>query len=256
MAAPTPERSRLVLIGASTYEALPNLPSVRANVHALSDALQAPDLWGVPEENIHTVYDPYSATDIITAVQAAADIAADALLVYYAGHGITDLHSGELYLALAGTTNGAGYTAVRYDDIRRRILASSAKCRIVILDCCFSGRAIDGMAGGEHVLADDSTVDGTYVLTSAASTKRALAPSEELFTAFTGELITLVTTGIPGGPEMLDLNAIYQEVRRALKAKGRPEPQCRHRNFTGRLELLRNRSYRVSRDALEAEGEC
>jgi hypothetical protein len=64
----------------------------------------------------------------------------------------------------------------------------------VVLDCCFSGKAA-GVLGA---------LEG-YVLTSAAREELALAPSGARHTAFTGELIGLLTRGDLDGPPLLTL---------------------------------------------------
>jgi len=61
-------------------------------------------------------------------------------------------------------------------------------------------------------VADQAVSEGTFVLASAAENKQALAPPGETYTAFTGELIELFQNGVPGGPELLDLNVIYKRV--------------------------------------------
>ncbi|MGW7595693.1 caspase, EACC1-associated type, partial [Streptomyces rubiginosohelvolus] len=81
------------------------------------------------------------------------------------------------------------------------------------------------------------------LLASVPDTSFALAPPGETHTAFTGELLRLLREGVPGGPELLDLDTVYAQVYAALRAKGRPLPQKRDRNTAGGLALARNAAW-------------
>ncbi|WP_374116173.1 helix-turn-helix domain-containing protein [Streptomyces sp. CoH27] len=96
---------------------------------------------------------------------------------------------------------------------------------------------------GTPELADQASVEGSYLLAAASEASYALAPPGETYTAFTGELLEVLRAGIPGGPELLELDAVYRHLRRSLGAKGRPIPQARNRNTSARLALGRNRAF-------------
>jgi hypothetical protein len=99
---------------------------------------------------------------------------------------------------------------------------------------------------GPPELAAQADVEGTYLLAAASENRQALAPPEEFHTAFTGELLAILTTGIAGGPEQLDLDSVFRELRKSLSAKGRPVPQGRERNSNGRLVLGWNPAFNRS----------
>lgn len=86
---PYPERSRAVLIGASSYSNLDDLPAVQANVPALRALLCGPNA-PFQTENCAALVDPATTVEVSQAVQKAAREATDTLLVYYAGHGLLD----------------------------------------------------------------------------------------------------------------------------------------------------------------------
>jgi uncharacterized caspase-like protein len=68
----------------------------------------------------------------------------DVLVVCYLGHGLLDAR-GELYLATQATDHlrdGLGYTALPYATLHAELAKSRARSVIVLLDCCFSGRAM------------------------------------------------------------------------------------------------------------------
>jgi uncharacterized caspase-like protein len=128
--------SRAILIGASTYGSLTDLPAVADTVFDLRRALI--ERSGMARESIKVLLDPAGTVEVVSALAREARDARGVLVVYYAGHGLAGLH-GDLYLAVARTDPGAlEYTAVPYDLIRRELRNSRAQA-VVILDCVFSG---------------------------------------------------------------------------------------------------------------------
>ena len=145
-----------------------------------------------------------------------------------------------------GRTRDRPYTALRYEELRSILLSPaggrpSARRKVVVLDCCWSGLALGGlMRGGD--LVPGVAVEGAFVLTATAATRQALAPPGETYTAFTGELIRLLGTGVPGRPALLSMSALFEELTAALVAKSRPLPQQSNRNSAGQICLFRNRA--------------
>ncbi|MGI5352007.1 caspase, EACC1-associated type [Streptomyces sp. CA-250714] len=236
---PDPTRSRAVVIGAAEYDVLHSLPSVTNNVDRLTELLRGPDGWGLSDDDCVPLLDS-SREDVFEAVSAAATAADDALLVYYAGHGLLDGEDG-LHLALRTSHAGELYRAVEYAPLRKMILNSRAQHRVVILDCCYSGSAAGRHLNASDGIADHAAIEGTYLMTATARTRMALAPEGETYTAFTGELVKVLEEGIPEGPRLLDLDTVFHRVWRELKAKDRPEPEQRSRNTGHLLVLARNR---------------
>ena len=78
------------------------------------------------------------------------------------------------------------------------MLDSRAMRRIVILDCCYSGRALGQMFDRISAVADEASAEGTFVLAATAENKTALAPPGQQYTAFTNELLNVIHDGIPG----------------------------------------------------------
>jgi hypothetical protein len=241
-ALPDPKRSAAVVIGVGAYTEMPKLPAVKENRERLKAVLTDPEVWGLPERHFHEVPDPKHAANLIDPVIEAAQQARDTLIVYYAGHGFID-RRGELHLTLPGSRNRSRHTAVPYDWLRQEILEhSGAERRIVILDCCYSGRALEGMADPAAELPAAAGINGSYLLTSAAENVQALSPKGEECTAFTGELTRVLREGIPDGGKFLTLDAVYGRVLHALRERGRPEPQEQDRGQIGRLPFVRNRA--------------
>ncbi|MDR3080590.1 MAG: tetratricopeptide repeat protein, partial [Streptomyces sp.] len=199
----------------------------------------------------------------------AAEAATDTLLIYYAGHGDTS-DGQDLRLALRGAQAHRPGQWLRYADIRRAVGRSPAQRRIVILDFCHGGRAIDGgmsthmgdvnqQALGERLfkLAD---IDGAAVLTAASGVEKAMCPPDWELSAFTRELVDLLRNGvtgpIPNHPEgrtgeqlrLLDITTVHACLRERLTGRvvGEqllPEPQLGTRNQGGVIALGLNPAY-------------
>ncbi|MFE6162131.1 hypothetical protein ACFQ7F_24835 [Streptomyces sp. NPDC056486] len=128
------DASNVVLIGCHTFTALEDLPAVENNLAGLRNMLTDPEVWGVPKDRIAVLAQPSNADDVLGVVRQAADSASDTLVVYYAGHGLTDPLSWELYLALSGSRIGdiLVHSALRFEYLRRVIRNSGAKKKVVL----------------------------------------------------------------------------------------------------------------------------
>ncbi|MFF3326432.1 caspase domain-containing protein [Streptomyces sp. NPDC002889] len=235
--------SRSVFVGISQYTTLTPLPTVDQGTRDLASALTNRHTGGFSEAGSHLLLEPGSAEEVLESIRSASAQATDTLLLFFAGHGLVDDHSGDLQLALPDTRIGAEYyTTVPYQWIRRSLLDSTARRKVVILDCCFSGRAFAGTMSGGH--ADMATIEGTALLTATAQGSLAMAPLGESYPTFTGELIRILQDGIPDGPPVLGIDLIFRELQNRLRAKARPEPQFRSRGTVGGLALAANPAYR------------
>jgi putative AlgH/UPF0301 family transcriptional regulator len=245
-----PRQSRVVLVGTGSYRQLQPLPAVVNNLNGISDVLTDARLWGLPSANCHLVTDPATPDEVGRALRAAArgTGVGGLLLVYFAGHGVVDERTGELHLAVGQTDREAAYaTAVPYEWIRRAVLDSPAGRRVVILDCCYAGRAISGMSDELTAVADEVEIDRTCVLVATSPNRAALAPPDEKYTAFTGALVDVLRDGVPGGPDPLDLATVYTQVLRTQRRLGRPLPEMRARNGGEQVPLVRNAARPVRR---------
>lgn len=240
---PEIQHSRAVVIGTSHYRTLDSLfPAVHNNVVALVHALCDQAIWGLPAAHCMAVEDPDTPSEMLDAAAQVAGEATDTLVLYYAGHGLVDSRRGELHLCLTGSDAKRPYTAVPYEHIRDLLLASRARRKIVILDCCYSGRALGQMGDTLEAIANEASAEGTYILAAAAENKPALAPPGETYTAFTSELLQILECGLPSQEEYLSLDMIYNHILGEMRSKMRPLPQKRDRNTAGQLRFVRNRS--------------
>ncbi|MFD0274402.1 tetratricopeptide repeat protein [Kitasatospora sp. NPDC127111] len=247
MRLPDPRRSRIVLIGAGTYSdpRLPDLDAVRRTITDLAGVFTDPSHGLVPGEHCTVVLDDGDLRTVGQRVRAAAKEAEDLLLVYYAGHGLVAGRRHDLYLALPDSEFEAPeFSSLEYDKLRSAVLDSRAAAKLIVLDCCFSGRVVtDAMAGGEGERLNQLAVEGTYVLTSAQRDQVALSLPGEDHTAFSGRLIRLLREGVAGGPELLTVDDLYQQLAATMTAEGLPLPLNRATRTASRIALGVNRAY-------------
>lgn len=239
---PDPQRSFAVLVGTSHYRSteLADLPAVRNNLNALAHVLTHPMLGGLPARRCVVLPDPSDVRTVYRVLRQYATAAEDTLLVYFAGHGRTGPRN-ELYLGLAHTEpHELPVSALPFDLVREVFRDSPADNRVVILDCCFAGRAIQDMSGLDETILGQLGIAGTYTLTSTPANAVALAPAGATYTAFTGELLQLLHTGVPDGPELLTLNEIYRRLRHTMRQRGLPLPEQRTVGMADQLALTRN----------------
>ncbi|MET8446667.1 tetratricopeptide repeat protein [Streptomyces sp. NPDC005209] len=248
MRLPDPRRSRVVLIGAGRYTdpALPDLPAVDRTLTDLATLFTDPYYGLVPQDHCTVLLDDGDLRSVGSRLRAAVAAAEDLLLVYYAGHGLVGGRRHDLYLALADSELAAPeFNSLEYDKLRSAVLDSPAETKLVVLDCCFSGRAVsDSLAGGgEAERIGRLEVAGTYVLTSAQRDQVALALPGEEHTAFSGRLMRLLREGVVGGPELLTVDDLYQRLRAIMESEGLPTPLNRRAGTADRIALGINRAF-------------
>ncbi|MDW6059919.1 caspase family protein [Streptomyces sp. FXJ1.4098] len=227
-----------VLIGVSSYTEMPAVPSIANNISSLKELMT--NGLGIPEEKVFAVDDPSTTAEVHEAIEKAseaADPAGGALFVYFAGHGWTD--RGRLMLGLVNSSRSRAWSALDFNNLRIQIADSQISSRVVILDSCYSGAALDVL--GADDLASAAAIDGTYVLTSANATTAALAPRGEQYTAFTGQLIAAFTDGIPEGPPVISADALYRYVERTARERGFPLPGRQIGGDGDRVEIMPNK---------------
>ncbi|WP_104482445.1 caspase family protein [Actinokineospora auranticolor] len=237
--------SRAVLIGVSSYhdERLPGIPVVPRCLNDLarvfadlapSVLLDQPDLSALSAG--------------LTAAMAGVE---DVLLVYYIGHGIVG-RKHELYLGMPGTDfDHPVFGSLPYEALRERVLDSPAATKIVILDCCFSGRALgEPLADPAGAVVGQLAIDGTYLLTSTESNRVSLILPGESHTAFTGRLLRILDSGIPAAGDYLTIDEVYRQLLASMISEGLPRPQKRGTRTADRYPIALNRA--ATADTVEA----
>jgi hypothetical protein len=167
------EGVRVVLVGTGLHisgSRLPDVAAIASTVRAVRSCLV--EVCGVREQNLICLLDPAGPEPFLDAVIAAASAASDVLLIYFVGHGVLDV-TGHLHLATRATvdlTSRAAYQALPYSEIVGALAQCRARLVVVVLDCCYSGRATIPVRTGA-------------LLASADRDEQALAPVGEEHTA-------------------------------------------------------------------------
>lgn len=235
-----------ILIGVSRYRdpSLLDVPAARNSLHAMRRLLISPELCGWCEDQVHVLEDPAGATDLALELHRLAEKTTGTLLIYFVGHGVVS-KSGALCLAAGDTQlRYPDLTGLEYDKVRSALLDSPAQVKLVILDCCYSGRVIHGLAGAcESQLVDSTDVRGVYTLTAADQVAHVPPRDETASTSFTQALCDIVRSGVPGAPPTLALTDIYPKLKSTLKARGLPEPNHRVTDTVESYPFSRNAAY-------------
>ncbi len=240
-----PPDSHAILIGVSHYQdgtSYPSYPAVANSLRGMFDVLTDPALCGWPEDRVELIADPTNSGQLITRIRRIAGQTTGVLLFYFVGHGVLAENS-ELCLAISDTDpDSPDTTGLEYSKIKSMLYGGTpAATTIAIVDSCYSGRAI-GLGATNAQLADKSAVEGTYTLTAADDTAHvvALAHQATVCTSFTGELLSLIHSGIPGGPAELTLNTLYPHLRQRLEQKNLPRPNQRGTDTATDFVFTRN----------------
>ncbi|WP_330253541.1 caspase family protein [Nocardia sp. NBC_00565] len=247
MRLPDPSRSRVLLIGASKFSdrTLPELPSVANNISDLAKLFTSEASFNLPAEFCTAVLDESSPHVLGKYLQSLANDAEDLMLVYYSGHGLIG-QDGDLYLSLPQTDTDrqlVTLSALPFNWLKKTMATARAANRILILDCCFSGLAIDAMGDSGSIALEQVEISGTCTLASSAANRSAIAPLGERNTAYTGEFLDFLRTGSNAAPELLTLSAIHEHLVQVLPARNYPRPEQRNTHTVAQLALARNRGF-------------
>jgi len=238
MQLPDGANSRAVLIGTATYEHFPDVPAIRNNLRDLQSSLVRHT--GLPLEHCRTVLDPRDQVVVGGEVEEATRAATDLLLIYYSGHGLV-ASDGLLHLAHTRTSQAlAHWSGIPFKHLHHAIQVSRAKKKVLILDCCFSGRAAV-LAGEESNILGQVTANGTFTLTSSPANEPSLSFDGHGYTAFTGALLRLLDNGSPRAGEMLTLRDLHVELLHHAQANHLPEPKRLGTDTADLVPLAQNR---------------
>ncbi|GLY47654.1 caspase family protein [Lentzea sp. NBRC 102530] len=213
--------TRAVLVGTSTYTGgLSQLDWSAGNVVDLHDALV--EDYGAG--NLDVLVDPPTAQFVLDRLTLRTSAPVDALVFYYTGHGLRD-DSDRLCLALPGSVDEEGHvrrTSLPVDSVFEIIARADAAWKVVILDCCYSGLAMDAPAAAN-----------LHLLTATHRTDKAEYRTQDRHTEFTGELLAFLEKT----PGPVDLGTLYRHLDHTLPGRGLPRPQQRCVNHSADFVL-------------------
>ncbi|MFJ9612180.1 caspase domain-containing protein [Kitasatospora sp. NPDC101176] len=239
--------SRAILIGTGTYRSsgFQPLPAALNSLTAVEQVLTDPRLCGWPPDRITAIPDPSDIRELLPQLRELARETRGVLLLYYVGHGVI-LPRGQLCLTLTDTNpDHPDAGGLVYDRVREVFLDSPAKVKVVVLDCCYSGRAIEALAAGAAP-AGAAHIRGAYILVASDRAAHVVPLSEqaEATTSFTGTLLELIRDGMPGGPVWLTLGALYPHLQDRLRQRALPPPNQLGTDSANLFAFTRNAAHR------------
>jgi HEAT repeat protein len=229
-----------ILIGSSEFEKDPKLTALKCpqrDVEGMREVLADEKLGSFGEifvfknsENdkiLHQIEETF--------VNAGGD---DHVLIYYSGHGKTDLQ-GRLYLTTTNTdTKKLISTSIPIETLRLFIENSSCRKIILILDCCYSGAAGKSFTRG---IVDDNLKElahrgnGLYILTASTASQTALERENDEYGLLTKHIIA----GIKGGDAdknedgFVSMDDLYRYIFAKVRDEGYQEPMQWSLNIKG-----------------------
>jgi osmoprotectant transport system substrate-binding protein len=232
-----------VLIGTSEYQdaRFPALPAADNSLEGMWQILTKDELCGWPARQVKKLSNESDNRHLGVKLSKWARNTTGVFLLYYVGHGIPG-GQGPCLTLTDTQSEHTDHTGLDYGHIRRALLESPAKVKIVILDCCFAGRAAYPSLSGEGL--DAAGIQGTYVLAAADHSAHVPKDQAAACTSFTGELLELIRNGISDGPEELTLDDIYPRLRTRLRELGLPEARSRGTDTAGTFPFTRNAACR------------
>jgi hypothetical protein len=204
-----------LLIGTSRYtkdmKSFPVLGAPENDINAFYKVLCAPEIGGFPKENITILSNAgkrrteKSIENFFT--QCKAD---DLLIFYFSGHGVLE-HEGNLYFVVTDTERDSlAATSVAADFVKRFFNKCKAGKVLLILDCCYSARFIEGAKAAElgsalnvtEYLEDEETTDdvsGHYILTATSGLQLAWENEQRFGQAVMSVFTSFLTDGLKTG---------------------------------------------------------
>jgi WD40 repeat protein len=230
--------ARVLLVSSGTHAPGSRLTPVPAAGPSVMDlGRRLVECAGLDPDHLTMAVDAASPEDLAAVLSETAERAQDVLLFWYVGHGLVS-PANELHLATRATidlTQGVpGFQALPYSTVKDIIKQCPAERVVIVLDCCFSARAEAWVPANGDNPFDSVRQQGVYVLASAGRDEEAWAPPGR-HTAFTGELIRLLTEGDPTAPYQLTLDNLYRCLTRTMPKLGLPRP---HRYVADEGDLL------------------
>ncbi|MFC4375479.1 AAA domain-containing protein [Nocardia halotolerans] len=236
---PASLRRRALLIGNETYAHVkyPALPSVRADVALLHQALLHPQVGGFTE--VRPVFDPTAAQMCAEIEQFLQNCAQDELvMLYVSGHGTRLVQTDGMFHFVATDTDydSVAASAVSSDFVARQLEECTAAQKVLMIDCCQSGGFTLGFRTADPLPVPKSAQtqsqemppvlsQGVYVLSSSRATEYSYAgevDGEVAPSAFTGHVIETLCSGDAAEPDTgeVTIEGLFQHVGKRMARAG------------------------------------
>ncbi|MEV4264111.1 caspase family protein [Kribbella sp. NPDC049584] len=242
-------RRRALLVATYEYEdaGLRRLTTPAQDAEALADVLEDPAIAGFEVQVL--INEPTSRVgEAIGEFYASAE-RDDLTLLYFSGHGLKD-DNGRLYLAMKNTKRERlRFSALPAHMIDEAVEDSSARQKILILDCCYAGAyTVERYAKSDAAIHTKAELGGRgrIVLTATDSRQYAFEGSEIHGEAAQSVFTRHVVAGLRSGAADLDADGditadeLYRYVYDAVVAE---QPSQRPKQFAdveGRTVIAAN----------------
>lgn len=223
-------RRLAILIGSSKFDKEPlkdkPLKCPERDVDGMHELLAAEEFGAFGEVFVFKNSHHQDALDQIEEVltSAARD---DQVLIYYSGHGETDL-PGRLYLTATNTdTKKLVSTSIPIDTLRTMIENSACRKIILILDCCFGGAAGKSFVKGsvDEKLKELARGYGIYILTASTAAQTAQEREGDDYGLLTKHIITGIKEGAAANDDgLINMDGLYRYVYAQVTGEGYQEP--------------------------------
>lgn len=223
-------RRSAILIGSSQFDKEPlkakPLKCPERDVDGMRELLAEAELGAYGEVHVFKNSHHQAALDQIEEVLTSAH-REDQVLIYYSGHGETDL-PGRLYLAAKNTdTKKLVSTSIPVETLRTMIENSDCRKIILILDCCFGGAAGKSFVKGrvDEKLKELARGYGIYILTASTAAQTAQEREGDDYGLLTKHIIAGIKEGAAANDEgLISMDSLYRYVHRQVTAEGYQEP--------------------------------
>lgn len=218
-------RSRAVLVGNSRYDNLTSFQAADNSLTRMRGLLTGVGGWPDDERIVAQFREKSSGDPVRRDVAQLIHEAEDVLLVYYVGHGQLIDSGDDLALALRDTSVDPVMrrsTSLCLSDLQKEIAAARIRCRvrILILDCCYAGVAVQNTQGLAELtdqinqVARPERAEGAFTLTASRYNESArYDPDANGLTYFMKYFAEIVEGGIDNRERWLSGAAIYNELR-------------------------------------------
>ena len=226
-------RRSAILVGSSQFDKEPlkakPLKCPERDVDAMHELLASAELGAFGEVFVFKNSHHQAALDQIEEVLTVAD-RDDQVLIYYSGHGETDL-PGRLYLTAKNTdTRKLVSTSIPVETLRVMIENSACRKIILILDCCFGGAAGKSFVKGsvDEKLKELARVHGghgIYILTASTAAQTAQEREGDDYGLLTKHIIAGIKEGSAANEDgTISMDSLYRYVFAKVTGEGYQEP--------------------------------
>ncbi|MDI6517164.1 AAA domain-containing protein [Streptomyces coelicoflavus] len=217
-------RKHALLVGTATHQdvSYPALPSVRADIHFLGQVLEMPAVGGY--EKCFRVEDSPKAA-VKQAIEGFLSVREpdELVVVYLSGHGAYDREDGQLYFVTTDTQAGREQqTALEAAFVIDQLEKCAARRKVLLLDCCFSGSAVQGFRSkGAPASSSMPVVEagGVHVITASQHWERAFTTDADQPSQFTRAIVEGLHSGRADldGDGQVSANDLFRHISTDLR---------------------------------------